>query len=51
MLKLQFRQVFIGSPSFTFTGAQSGDPVADFMLGAFDNLSLNFGIRDTDSRT
>jgi Carboxypeptidase regulatory-like domain/TonB dependent receptor-like, beta-barrel len=51
MLKLQFRQVFIGSPSFSFTGAQSGDPVADFMLGAFDNLSLNFGIRDTDSRT
>jgi Carboxypeptidase regulatory-like domain len=50
-LKLQFRQVFIGSPSFSFTGAQSGDPVADFMLGAFDNLSLNFGIRDTDSRT
>ncbi len=51
VLKLQFRQVFIGSPSFSFTGAQSGDPVADFMLGAFDNLSLNFGIRDTDTST
>jgi hypothetical protein len=51
VMRLQFRQVFIGSPGFTFNGARSGDPVADFMLGAFDNLSLNFGVRDTDSRT
>ncbi|MCL4853621.1 MAG: carboxypeptidase regulatory-like domain-containing protein, partial [Bryobacteraceae bacterium] len=33
MLRLQFRQVFIGSPGFTFTGSQTGDPVADFLLG------------------
>lgn len=51
VLRLQFRQVFIGSPSFFFSGARSGDPVADFMLGAFDNLNLNFGVRDTDGRT
>ncbi|MFN7997735.1 MAG: carboxypeptidase regulatory-like domain-containing protein [Bryobacteraceae bacterium] len=51
LLRLQFRQVFIGSPGFTFTGARSGDPVADFMLGAFDSLSLDFGIRDTDTST
>ncbi len=51
LLRLQFRQVFIGSPGFSFTGARSGDPVADFMLGAFDNLNLNFGIRDTDTLT
>jgi Carboxypeptidase regulatory-like domain/TonB-dependent Receptor Plug Domain len=47
-LHLDFRQIFIGSPGFSFNGARSGDPTADFMLGAFDSLSLNFGIRDTD---
>ncbi len=51
VLRLQFRQVFIGSPSFSFTGARTGNPTADFMLGAYDSLSANFGIRDTDSRT
>ncbi len=51
VLRLQFRQVFIGSPGFSFTGSRTGDPVADFMVGAFDSLSLNFGIRDTDART
>ena len=51
LLRLQFRQVFIGSPGFSFTGSRSGDPVADFMLGAFDNLSLDFGVRDTDTLT
>ncbi|MCW5977637.1 MAG: TonB-dependent receptor [Bryobacteraceae bacterium] len=51
LLRLQFRQVFIGSPGFTFNGSRSGHPVSDFMLGAFDNLNLNFGVRDTDSRT
>jgi hypothetical protein len=51
MLRLQFRQVFIGSPGFTFSGARTGNPTADFMLGAFDNLNLNFGVRDTDSST
>jgi carboxypeptidase family protein/TonB-dependent receptor-like protein len=48
LLHLDFRQIFIGSPGFTFNGARSGDPTADFLLGAFDSLSLNFGIRDTD---
>lgn len=51
MLRLNFRQVFIGSPGFAFTGSRSGDPVADFMLGAYDSLSLNFGVRDTDTLT
>jgi len=51
MLRLNFRQVFIGSPGFAFTGARTGDPTADFMLGAFDNLNLNFGVRDTDTIT
>ena len=51
MLRLNFRQIFIGSPNFVFTGARSGDPTADFLLGAYDNLSLNFGVRDTDAIT
>jgi hypothetical protein len=51
LLYLNFRQVFIGPPNFAFTGSRSGDPVADFMLGAFDNLGLGFGIRDTDAMT
>ena len=51
LLYLDFRQQFIGSPNFNFTGLRSGNPVADFMLGAFDSLNLNFGIRDTDTIT
>ncbi len=51
MLKLQFQQVFIGSPSIAFTGSRTGDPTADFLLGAYDNVNLNFGIRDTDVST
>ncbi len=50
-LMLNFRQVFIGSPTFTFSGVRSGDPVADFMLGAFDSLSLDFGVRDNNDYT
>ena len=51
MLKLQFQQVFIGSPSIAFTGSRTGDPTADFLLGAYDSINLNFGIRDTDVST
>ena len=51
MLKLQFQQIFIGSPSIAFTGARTGDPTADFLLGAYDNINLNFGVRDTDTST
>lgn len=51
LLRLQFEQIFIGSPGFSFNGTRSGDPVADFMLGAFSSLSLDFGVRDTNTRT
>ena len=51
MLRLQFQQIFIGSPSIAFTGARTGDPTADFLLGAYDNINVNFGIRDTDVST
>jgi len=50
-LHLNFRQAWIGPPGFTFNGSRSGDHVADFMLGAFDNLGHNFGVRDNDAIT
>jgi hypothetical protein len=50
-LKLNFRQVFIEPPYFSFSGVRSGDPMADFMLGAYDSLNLAFGVRDTDAYT
>jgi hypothetical protein len=51
LLRPQFEQIFIGSPNMSFNGTRSGDPVADFMLGAFSSLSLDFGVRDTNSAT
>jgi outer membrane receptor protein involved in Fe transport len=51
LLHLQFEQIFIGSPNFSFNGTRSGDPFADFMLGAFNSLQLNFGVRDTNTTT
>jgi hypothetical protein len=47
-LRLHFVQRFIGSPGFSFSGSRSGDPVADFLLGAFTSLNLDFGVRDND---
>ena len=40
---LNFRQLFLEAPGFTFSGVRSGDPIADFMLGAYDNLNVAFG--------
>jgi len=51
LLRLQFEQIFIGSPNMGFNGTRSGDPFADFMLGAFSTLSLDFGVRDTNAST
>ncbi len=51
LLKLQFEQIFIGSPNVSFNGTRSGDPVADLMLGAFASVNLDFGVRDTNSST
>lgn len=42
------RDIFIGSPGFTFDGSRSGKAVADFLLGAFSSLSLDFGVRNND---
>ena len=51
LLHLSFRQIFIGSPNFTFSGVRSGDPTADFLLGALDSVNLDFGIRDNNAYT
>ena len=52
LLRLQFRQLFSGSPGIGFTCSRSGDPVADFMLGAFDNIrSTSASATRTPSRT
>jgi hypothetical protein len=48
VLRLHFDQKFIGSPGFAFTGSRTGDALADFVLGSFDNLTLDFGVRDND---
>ena len=47
-LRLHFVQRFIGSPGFTFNSTGSGDPVANFLLGAFASMNLDFGVRDND---
>jgi hypothetical protein len=36
-----------GARSATFTGTRSGSAMADFMLGAFDNVSFGFGAADS----
>jgi hypothetical protein len=47
-LHLTFLQVFLGNTSMTFNGSRSGDPVADFLLGAFASVSGGFGVRTND---
>jgi hypothetical protein len=51
VLHTHFVQRFIGSPGFDFSGIRSGDPVADFLLGAYNTMSGNFGVRDNDDET
>ncbi len=50
-LFLNFHQIFIEAPSMTFDGTRSGDPIADFLLGAFDNTNVAFGVRNTNAYT
>jgi Carboxypeptidase regulatory-like domain len=40
------RLIFIGPPGFDFSGSRSGNAVADFLLGAYTSLNLDFGVRD-----
>ncbi len=48
-LPLNFHQIFIEAPSMTFDGSRSGDPIADFMLGAYDTTNVAFGVRNTNA--
>ena len=51
LLHLQFRQQFLGAPSFTFSGTATGNATADFLLGLFNSATVGFGVRDTDNNT
>jgi hypothetical protein len=37
--------------SATFQGTRTGDPIADFMIGAFENSTIEFGIADHSPST
>ncbi|MBK9169892.1 MAG: TonB-dependent receptor [Bryobacterales bacterium] len=54
-LDLGFFQSFLGPPQFTFNGqrtgaglATRGDPLADFMLGAYQQIGVTNGVRNND---
>ena len=51
VLKLHFLQRFIGPPGFSFNGHESNDPFADYLLGAFNTLSISFGLTSNDDVT
>ncbi|HEV2247215.1 MAG TPA: TonB-dependent receptor [Terriglobia bacterium] len=51
VLHPHFVQRFIGSPGFNFSGIRTGDPVADFLMGTYDTMSGDFGVRDNDDIT
>jgi hypothetical protein len=46
MIKPSFRFNLTLLRTASFTGTRSGDATADFMLGAFDNSTIEFGIAD-----
>ena len=55
-LNLSFFQAFLGPPAFTFNGqrtgngvATRGDPLADFLLGAYQQVSVGFGVNVNDA--
>jgi hypothetical protein len=48
-LHLTFLQIFLGQTAMQFNGSRTGDPVADFLLGAFRSVSGGFGVRTNDN--
>ncbi len=55
IMDLSFFQSFLGPPAFSFNGqrtgggsATRGDSFADFLLGAYQQLSVTNGVRDND---
>lgn len=51
IMPMHFLQRFLGTPSFNFNGSRSGDPLADFMLGAYASTSVAFGDAQNDDIT
>jgi hypothetical protein len=51
LLKFHFYQSYISPPSISFSGVRSGNPVADFILGAYDTTNVAFGLAVNDNRT
>ena len=51
LLKLSWFQTFLSPPTFTFNGTRSGDVMADFMLGAYRTLAINYGVITNDAFT
>jgi len=54
-LDLSFFQSFLGPPQFSFNGqrtgggsATRGDPMADFLLGAYQQVPITNGVRNND---
>ncbi len=50
-LKFHFYQSYISPPSISFSGVRSNDPVADFLLGAYDTTNVAFGLAVNDDHT
>jgi hypothetical protein len=57
-LDLSFFQAFLGPPTFNFNGqrtgvgtAARGDTLADFLLGAYQDLTITNGVRINDTHT
>ncbi|MPZ17799.1 MAG: TonB-dependent receptor plug domain-containing protein [Luteitalea sp.] len=49
LYRLTFFQGWLSPPSFTFNGARSGDPMLDFMMGAWREANVSFGLRQNDT--
>jgi hypothetical protein len=43
-----FLQIFLGGTGMTFNGSRTGNAMADFLVGAFRQVSGGFGVRTND---
>ncbi|MBI4875924.1 MAG: TonB-dependent receptor [Acidobacteria bacterium] len=47
-MHLTFLQIFLGNTSMQFNGSRTGHEVADFLIGAYRQVSGGFGVRTND---
>lgn len=47
-LDLSFFQAWLGPPRFNFNGTRTGSPMSDFLMGAYRDLPINYGVRVND---